>query len=46
MSRAGLTADDIDYVLMSHGHPDHFGNMNLFPNAVQIFYMFEINGNR
>ncbi|ESO82157.1 hypothetical protein LOTGIDRAFT_237140 [Lottia gigantea] len=32
----GLIPDDIHYVVGTHGHIDHIGNLNLFPNAVQI----------
>ncbi|GAB6028667.1 Metallo-beta-lactamase domain-containing protein 1 [Chamberlinius hualienensis] len=28
-----LTCDDIDYVVCTHGHIDHIGNMNLFTKA-------------
>ena len=38
LAEAGLTAEDIDIVLLSHGHPDHIGGViengrPLFPNA-------------
>lgn len=31
-----VTADKIDYVVCSHGHSDHIGNLNLFLNAKQF----------
>lgn len=31
-----LTPDDISYVICTHGHSDHIGNINLFPNATVI----------
>jgi len=37
MTRAGLTAEDIDMLVLSHGHPDHFGNMDLFPDALMSY---------
>jgi glyoxylase-like metal-dependent hydrolase (beta-lactamase superfamily II) len=32
----GISAADIDYVICTHGHSDHVGNVNLFPNATVI----------
>jgi glyoxylase-like metal-dependent hydrolase (beta-lactamase superfamily II) len=32
----GLTPADIDYVICTHGHSDHVGNVNLFPQATLI----------
>jgi glyoxylase-like metal-dependent hydrolase (beta-lactamase superfamily II) len=29
----GLAPSDIDYVICTHGHVDHVGNLNLFPDA-------------
>ena len=29
----GLAPSDIDYVICTHGHIDHVGNLNLFPGA-------------
>ena len=31
-----ITAGDIDYVIGTHGHSDHIGNLNLFTNATHI----------
>lgn len=33
LTQVGLTPKDIKYVMLSHLHPDHSGNINLFPNA-------------
>ncbi|KAK7090571.1 metallo-beta-lactamase domain-containing protein 1-like isoform X2 [Littorina saxatilis] len=32
----GLSPDLINYVICSHGHSDHVGNLNLFQNSVHI----------
>ena len=32
----GLEAGNIDYVIGTHGHSDHIGNLNLFPVATFI----------
>ncbi|KAI8770667.1 metallo-beta-lactamase domain-containing protein 1 isoform X1 [Biomphalaria glabrata] len=34
LSDQGLKPEDIHYVVCSHGHSDHVGNLNLFPAAV------------
>ncbi|CAD5119854.1 DgyrCDS8438 [Dimorphilus gyrociliatus] len=31
-----LDPADIDYVICSHGHSDHIGNLHLFPKAIKI----------
>ncbi|HMK54146.1 MAG TPA: MBL fold metallo-hydrolase [Methanobacteriaceae archaeon] len=33
LERFSLTPDDIDLVFITHGHQDHYGNLELFPNA-------------
>ncbi len=33
LAELNLTPDDIKYVVLSHLHPDHAGNVSLFPNA-------------
>ncbi len=33
LTQVGLKPKDIKYVMLSHLHPDHSGNINLFPNA-------------
>ena len=32
----GLKPSDIKYVAVSHGHPDHIGNVDMFPNAMLL----------
>ncbi|XP_011681473.2 metallo-beta-lactamase domain-containing protein 1 [Strongylocentrotus purpuratus] len=32
----GVGLDEIDHVIGTHGHSDHIGNLNLFPDATQI----------
>lgn len=32
----GISAEDINYVVCTHGHVDHVGNLNLFTNAVHM----------
>ncbi|MCY9002476.1 N-acyl homoserine lactonase family protein [Peribacillus frigoritolerans] len=39
LSEVGLTPEDIDTVIITHAHFDHFGNVEDFPNAT--FYMQE-----
>ena len=36
LKKEGLSTKDINYVICSHGHSDHIGNNNLFPNATFI----------
>lgn len=36
MSKLDVKLDDVDYVICTHGHVDHVGNLNLFPKAVYI----------
>jgi glyoxylase-like metal-dependent hydrolase (beta-lactamase superfamily II) len=43
-SKAGLAAEDIDTMVTTHGHPDHYATMEPFSNIDQIFYEFKING--
>jgi glyoxylase-like metal-dependent hydrolase (beta-lactamase superfamily II) len=33
LARRGVTAADVDHVVLSHMHFDHIGNVGLFPNA-------------
>lgn len=37
----GLKPDDIRYVAVSHTHPDHIGNVDLFPRATVLMQMAE-----
>lgn len=36
LGREGVTPADVDYVICTHGHSDHVGNVNLFPAATLI----------
>ncbi|XP_074621687.1 LOW QUALITY PROTEIN: metallo-beta-lactamase domain-containing protein 1-like [Acropora palmata] len=36
LAEHGVSPDDINYVVCTHGHVDHVGNLNLFANAVHI----------
>lgn len=33
LAKYGANAAEVDYVVCTHGHSDHVGNLNLFPNA-------------
>ena len=37
-----LTPCDIDFVIATHGHSDHIGNLNHFPNPTHIIVCFTI----
>ncbi|XP_076348525.1 metallo-beta-lactamase domain-containing protein 1-like isoform X2 [Tachypleus tridentatus] len=39
LKRNGLTCDNINYVVCTHGHSDHIGNLNLFQSSTQIVGM-------
>lgn len=43
-TKAGMTAEDIDITVTTHGHPDHYSTMEPFSNIDQIFGEFKING--
>ena len=36
LKRAHVRPDDVSFVVCTHGHSDHTGNNNLFPNAILI----------
>jgi len=36
LAELGLTADDVEYLSLSHAHPDHSGNANKFKNSTFI----------
>ena len=36
LAEEGLKPENIDFVVCTHGHSDHIGNNNLFPNATFI----------
>lgn len=43
LKKIGLTPDDIKYVVVSHMHLDHGGNVAKFPNSTLIIQRAEIN---
>lgn len=36
LKQHGISPQEINYVVCTHGHVDHVGNLNLFDNAVQM----------
>ena len=42
LQKIGLTPDDINYVVISHMHLDHAGNIAKFPNATIVMQKDEI----
>jgi glyoxylase-like metal-dependent hydrolase (beta-lactamase superfamily II) len=36
LAELGLKPSDIRYLALSHSHPDHVGNLNLFPQATLV----------
>jgi len=36
LAELGLEPSDIRYLALSHSHPDHVGNLNLFPHATLV----------
>lgn len=40
----GLTSEDIDVVVMSHGHPDHYANIGAFADTEQIWFIYTATG--
>lgn len=42
LKKIGLTPDDIKYVVVSHMHLDHGGNMSKFPNSTIVVQKSEI----
>ena len=36
LANQGLSPEDINVVVVTHGHSDHTGNLNLFPRALFI----------
>ena len=41
LSSSGVNPDDLDYVVCTHGHIDHVGNLNLFPKS-KIIVGFDV----
>ncbi|MBX4949614.1 N-acyl homoserine lactonase family protein [Rhizobium binae] len=41
LAQIGLKPSDIDYVLVSHTHGDHIGNVGLFPDATVVMQQAE-----
>jgi glyoxylase-like metal-dependent hydrolase (beta-lactamase superfamily II) len=37
----GVAPDDVDYIVVSHGHVDHAGNVGAFPNATLVIQAAE-----
>ncbi|XP_070537764.1 metallo-beta-lactamase domain-containing protein 1-like [Ptychodera flava] len=46
LSKHGLTPSNIDYVIATHGHVDHIGNLNLFKQATHIVGFDICNGDK
>ena len=42
LEKLGYNVDDVKYIIYSHMHLDHAGNMELFPNATHIVQRDEI----
>ncbi len=42
LNKIGLKADDITYVVYSHFHVDHVGNMGKFPKATHVYQKSEL----
>jgi glyoxylase-like metal-dependent hydrolase (beta-lactamase superfamily II) len=41
LARLGVKPDDVKYVAISHSHPDHIGNVELFPQATLLVQKLE-----
>ncbi|CAJ0935965.1 unnamed protein product, partial [Mesorhabditis belari] len=44
LQRMDIQPAQIRYLLTTHGHPDHMGQENLFPNAIHLMVGFASNG--
>ena len=36
LQKEGVLPEEVDFVVGTHGHSDHIGNLNLFPQATFI----------
>lgn len=36
LEKNNILPQNIDYVITTHGHPDHSGNINYFPDAIHF----------
>ena len=41
LTRLGLDPSDVDWVIFTHLHPDHFGHKHFFPGAIFVFHKDE-----
>jgi glyoxylase-like metal-dependent hydrolase (beta-lactamase superfamily II) len=46
LSRERLTPDNVDVVVITHGHPDHYANVNLFRTKPTMFGTVEVSQSR
>lgn len=44
LSEVGAPPPSINYVITTHGHPDHSGNTNYFPDALHYAGRFKHRG--
>src|SRR5579875_2327275 len=42
LAEIGFRPEDVDYVIVTHAHFDHFGNADAFPNATFLIARAEI----
>lgn len=42
LEKFGYSVDDVKYVILSHMHLDHAGNMEMFPNATHVVQKVEL----
>lgn len=43
---SGLLPEDIDFIVTTHGHPDHYSNNDLFSNVPNSMHMYRVNGTK
>ncbi len=46
MALTNVSNFDVNYVVITHGHPDHFGQSNFFPNADLFYGAFQNHNSR